>query len=166
LNSAKTIEPCLKSILSLDYPKELFDVSIVDAGSTDDTAEVARRYGVNVLVQPGISRGDARNLSLRNAKGELVATVDADNLLPRDWLRIAVGYMADNRIAGLVDWQVTPEQSMSFFQRIAFLNARRYQFDLPCWRSANALWLELTARNPREELLQPETNAPRNPCSG
>jgi glycosyltransferase involved in cell wall biosynthesis len=153
LNSAGTLESCLKSIMDLDYPRELVDVLVVDAGSNDSTVAMAHRFNAQVIVQPGVNRGDARNLSLRHAKGDLVATVDADNLLPRNWLRIAVGYMTDEEIVGLVDWQITPDRPMSFFQRIAFLNARRYQFKLPCWDSANALWRELSTRNSGDESV-------------
>jgi len=77
---AKTIE----SVLSLDYPKELLDVIVVDDGSKDDTYGQARAFeskGVRVLTRQNGGKGAALNFGLEKARGELVATMDADSIV-------------------------------------------------------------------------------------
>src|SRR5258707_13796894 len=45
-NEEKTIGGTIRSILALDYPKELFDVIVVADNCTDATASTARELGV------------------------------------------------------------------------------------------------------------------------
>ena len=40
---------CLASIQNLDYPKDRYEVIIVDGHSTDDTVEIAEKYGCKVV---------------------------------------------------------------------------------------------------------------------
>src|SRR5262245_10694873 len=60
------------------------DVVVVDDGSTDRSAEVARRYsGVRFLTQRNQGAGAARNTGLQHVRGEFVVFLDADDrLLP------------------------------------------------------------------------------------
>ena len=64
-----------------------YEVIVVDNSSTDDTAEVARAYGVRVLhePQPGVCR--ARQRGTDAARGEIVVSTDADTVCPPDWLQ-------------------------------------------------------------------------------
>src|SRR5688572_32861418 len=59
------------------------DIIVVDDGSTDDSAEVARRLGARVVSQPNQGQGAARNHGLRYATGEYLVFLDSDDrLLP------------------------------------------------------------------------------------
>ena len=53
-NDARRLERCLASILVNDYPRELVQVVVADNGSSDESVEVARRIGADVLVLPGL----------------------------------------------------------------------------------------------------------------
>jgi Glycosyl transferase family 2 len=72
----------IESVLSQSYPR--FEIIVVDDGSTDDTSEVASRYGQVRLIRQG-NRGlaAARNRGLAEARGEYVVFLDSDDrLLP------------------------------------------------------------------------------------
>lgn len=83
-NEGAYISDCLKTVKSLDYPKEKLDVIVVDDGSTDDTFKRAKAFegsNLRVLRKENGGKGAALNFGLKHAKGEFVATMDADSYL-------------------------------------------------------------------------------------
>ncbi len=83
-NGARTIADCLEGLRSVRYPD--FEVIVVDDGSTDDTATIARRYGAHVIQTPNCGLSSARNTGLEAATGEVVAYLDDDAWPDPDWL--------------------------------------------------------------------------------
>lgn len=80
-NAARTIRPCLKSILANDYDN--FEVICVDDRSTDDGPAIAAEYDVTLLQM--IRRAGAaaaRNLAAAASEGEIYYFVDADVIVP------------------------------------------------------------------------------------
>ncbi|SEU20219.1 glycosyltransferase family 2 protein [Paenibacillus sp. NFR01] len=76
-NEADTLARCLKSVAGVAD-----ELIVVDTGSTDGTAEIARRFGADVVDYPW--NGDfaaARNAGLRRAKGAWILVLDADEEL-------------------------------------------------------------------------------------
>lgn len=106
LNSSRTLRECLESICCQDYPEELLDVIIADGGSTDATLDIVRlaasRAAVRIKAVPNpLKTGEAgKAAGLRRAKGELVAFIDSDNVLPdRCWMRRMVEPFEDPEVA-------------------------------------------------------------------
>ena len=90
-NSPDLIGKCLTALAQQTYPRDRFEVLVVDNGSTDATANVARSYPfVAVLSEPVAGSYRARNRGLRSARGEYVAFTDADCIPDPDWLTAAV----------------------------------------------------------------------------
>jgi len=81
---AHNAAPFLGEALESVFAQGLTDVEVVvvDDGSSDGTAEVARGFGrgVRVLAQPRSGSGRARNLGLAETGGEIVAFLDADDV--------------------------------------------------------------------------------------
>ena len=87
-NAGRFLPDALDSVFAqgLDDP----EVVVVDDGSIDDTADVARRYGhgVRLLSQPQSGSGRARNVGLAATTGGLVAFLDADDIWTEEKSRL------------------------------------------------------------------------------
>jgi len=108
-NERYVIERLVDAIARFDYPRELLDIQVLD-DSTDETQEVARtcveRYQALGLPIHYLHRNDrtgfkagALSEGLKSATGEFVAIFDADFVPAADFLRRALPYLADPRIA-------------------------------------------------------------------
>nr|MDQ4040523.1 glycosyltransferase family 2 protein [Actinomycetota bacterium] len=102
LNSERHLPECLDAVLAQDWPRERMEILIVDAGSTDRTREIARERGVDrVLDNPRRTAEAGKAVGLRAAHGELVCSVDSDNIVVgSDWLRRMVKPFADPEVIG------------------------------------------------------------------
>jgi glycosyltransferase involved in cell wall biosynthesis len=99
LNSARYLEECLGSVRAQEYTGRV-DLIIVDAGSTDDTLEIARRFGAERILENPLKTGEAgKAVGLRATEGELVLSLDSDNVVVgSDWLRRMVEPFADPEV--------------------------------------------------------------------
>jgi glycosyltransferase involved in cell wall biosynthesis len=87
-NAQSTLEDCLASLTKLQYPD--FEVIVVDDGSTDETAAIARRFPFKLISIPKGGLSVARNVGLRAATGEVVAYTDSDCRVDPHWLSYLV----------------------------------------------------------------------------
>jgi glycosyltransferase involved in cell wall biosynthesis len=77
-NAAPYLSEAIESVLAQDY--EPVELIVVDDGSTDGTAEVARSFAdATVVSQENGGNGAARNRAVENASGDLYAFLDADD---------------------------------------------------------------------------------------
>ncbi len=83
-NAAATLERCLESLKDLNYP--YYEVLVVDDGSTDATAEIAKSAGVRLLSLEHQGLSAARNAGIIAAQHRIVAFLDADAEADHDWL--------------------------------------------------------------------------------
>ncbi len=92
-NEERYIGACLAHIRASAAPHPC-EVIVVDNASTDRTAAIAREAGVRVVPEPQKGTNHARQRGLLAATGDLVAFIDADVLLPREWFAAAVSAFA------------------------------------------------------------------------
>lgn len=107
-NSPALIRDCLSAIEAQTYPRDAYEVLVVDNGSTDATPQVVREMAIaSLLVEPAPGSYRARNLGIRSARGEYVAFTDADCLPDPGWLdaaaRAALAHPLAVLLAGQVD---------------------------------------------------------------
>ena len=86
-NAADTIVRCLESIRNLTLEKEDYEIIVIDDASTDNTVSVIGKWKLDngdcrleILRQPKNNRqGAARNRGVKEAKGDYICFVDADD---------------------------------------------------------------------------------------
>lgn len=93
-NEEDYLEHTLAALAAQTLPP--LEVIVVDNGSTDNTAQVAKAAGAKVVFceEPGVAR--ARQMGLEAAKGTWVASTDADSLPPPRWLEQFARYSHDS----------------------------------------------------------------------
>lgn len=98
-NGERWIRQKLDSILSLDYPRELVDITVVSDGSTDATAAIAEEYAVShrvrVLRLPPGGKAVSLNAALQHATGDILFFTDVRQRLAPDSLSHLVACLAD-----------------------------------------------------------------------
>ncbi|MEW5818115.1 MAG: glycosyltransferase [Spirochaetota bacterium] len=104
-NEGRRLPACLDSILNLNYPRENLEVIVIDNGSTDGTREIAEESGAGVIVDKDKNVSGLRNLGARQAKGDIIAFVDADCIVSGDWLNRAAPYFEKTDVAA---WGAPP----------------------------------------------------------
>jgi GT2 family glycosyltransferase len=90
----RTLLAARKAANAADIDCELI---VVDNGSTDDGPQIARAFGAQVLVLPGLLIGALRNRGATVASGEWLAFIDADIEMPEDWLNELFALEAQNQ---------------------------------------------------------------------
>lgn len=119
-NEEKSLPVCLDSLINLDYPKNCIEIILVDNGSIDQTRKIAKNYGVRVYCDKSKNVSGLRNLGVLRSSGEIIAFVDADCVVSRDWLKNASIYFKD---PGVVAWGSPPviPEGATWVQRTWFL---------------------------------------------
>jgi glycosyltransferase involved in cell wall biosynthesis len=84
LDDAEMLAHCLTDLTAQLRPAD--EIIVVDNGSTDDTAAVARAGGARVIEQPLRGIWPAASTGYDAATGDIIARLDADSRPPADWL--------------------------------------------------------------------------------
>ncbi len=97
LNEVSCLERTLQQLRILNPPAK--EILVVDGGSEDETAAIAKKAGVNVLsCQPG--RSLQMNYGAKAATGDILCFLHADTCVPDDLVAVIVATLADKSIAG------------------------------------------------------------------
>ena len=91
LNEARHIKTCLDSILNQSYPKDKYEVLVVDSDSKDGTIDLVNAYcrkhrNVNLIFEDKKGASAARNEGIKMAKGKIIAFIDADTIISEGWI--------------------------------------------------------------------------------
>jgi glycosyltransferase involved in cell wall biosynthesis len=95
-NEEALIESCLTAIMAeISRTRCRVEIIVVNNGSTDATRQIAAsRPNVKVIDEPQRGLVQARKAGCLAAKGQLIANIDADTILPEGWLRTALAEFA------------------------------------------------------------------------
>lgn len=97
-NEEKYIGKCLDSIIAQDYPKDKFEVLVVDGMSEDDTQGIVENYVqkhsyIRLLDNPKKITPCAFNIGIRNAKGQIIMIMGVHAAYEKNYISKCVKYL-------------------------------------------------------------------------
>lgn len=132
-NEEKMIGRCLRAIRAQKFRD--YELIVVDGNSTDNTVKIAKKYADLVLFDGGRGPGAARNLGARKAGGRILAFVDADTVVCKNWLGIInENFVQNKKLVGLggpvfaLDGTTFDAKAMAVYSKIAIALSRKIPF--------------------------------------
>lgn len=110
--AAATLPACLAALAKQSVAPDAYEVIVVDDGSADETASVARAAGVTTIVQPHAGAATARNRGAAEARGDLLLFTDADCAPVEGWIETIVAPFGDPEIAGAKGTYLSRQRSI------------------------------------------------------
>jgi len=106
-NRKELLGKAVISLLNQSYPKNSYEIIVVDDGSTDGTEELIRvlekenPLSLKYIYQKNRGPAVARNLGIKSAHGEVVAFCDSDCVASNNWLEEIIKGYGNDEIAGI-----------------------------------------------------------------
>ncbi len=130
-NEEQNIKACLDSICAQSYPKELFEVIVVDDHSTDKTAvfiddyadQNIKRIALKDFIDEPLNsyKKKAIEVAIQRSAGELIVTTDADCIVPVNWLQTIAAFY-DTRQPAFIAAPVSINCSNRFIEKFQALD--------------------------------------------
>ncbi len=97
-NRGYILHRAIESVLRQTYTH--FELIVVDDGSTDDTKSVIAAFGAKLqfIQKEHSGQVDTRNMGFRYSKGDIIASLDSDDIWHDDYLEKSVGYMLSHNL--------------------------------------------------------------------
>ena len=100
-NSESTIQRCINSLTSQSFPREQFEIIVVDDGSKDKTTNLAKNAGADqIIVTNPCSLGKARNIAVQKTKSNLLAFIDSDCEAEDGYVKTIINELQNHQAIG------------------------------------------------------------------
>jgi len=99
-NSEKTIAKTLSALKNQNFHGK-YEIIVVDDGSKDNTAEIAKKFKVKVFTNPHRGPAYQRNFGAKKAKGDIIIFTDSDCIPDKNWLKEITQPFRDKDIVGV-----------------------------------------------------------------
>ncbi|RZL35043.1 MAG: glycosyltransferase, partial [Pedobacter sp.] len=104
-NEAKVLPELLDSLSGLNYPKDLFEIILVDDESDDGFELINHDQNIKVLKnirKSNSPKKDAIETAILNSKFSWIITTDADCIVPENWLKTLDAFIRENNVEMVV----------------------------------------------------------------
>jgi glycosyltransferase involved in cell wall biosynthesis len=142
-NVAKYLETCVSSVLNQDIEERDYEILMINDGSLDDSEEVAKNLAsripsIKIITQENKGLGGARNTGIKNAIGEFLIFLDADDLLFKGSLKNLIQICEKDKLdilefgankideSGLVLSTITKESNGKIYKGIDYYKQIKY----------------------------------------
>lgn len=138
-NEGIVIQKTVKSLMQFNYPKDKYEVIVINDNSSDNSAEVLAElqeiYGKDRLeiintdaITGGKGKSNALNIAFKQAKGSVLAIYDADNTPDKDALILLVeNLMSDEKLGAVIGKFRTRNRNASILTRFVNIETLAYQ---------------------------------------
>lgn len=125
-NEARTIWPCIESLINQDYPKNAYEIIFADGRSGDKTRELIKEYmnkskkvKIKLFDNPSVDSGSGRNIGIKKARGKVIVQLSGHTLAAKNLLKVLVSKLekAGKEVAGVGCLHRTPKTA-PFLQRV------------------------------------------------
>ncbi|MBC1599601.1 glycosyltransferase family 2 protein [Listeria seeligeri] len=146
-NEGKVIVKTVESLLAFDYPKDRYEIIVINDNSSDNSAELLEAIRaknptrqLEIIntdnVTGGKGKSNALNIGFAESRGEYIAIYDADNTPERQALRILVGEITnDAKLGAVIGKFRTRNRNASWLTR--FINIETLSFQ---WMAQAGRW--------------------------
>ena len=146
-NEAKVIAKTVESLLALNYPRDQYEIIIINDNSSDSSGDILEELqrknpdrALKVIstdaVTGGKGKSNALNIGYKQSKGELLAVYDADNTPERDALKyLAAEILSDPKLAAVIGKFRTRNRDANLLTR--FINIETLSFQ---WMAQAGRW--------------------------
>jgi len=121
-NNESVIENCMKSLAGLDYPKDRYEIVLVDGHSKDRTVEIVRKFRTRIVYDEGKCKAGGYNVAIKEAHGDYIAFTDADCIVDKQWLKSLLKYFRQDKVAGVGGPNIAPEHAPPIVKAIEFVS--------------------------------------------
>jgi cellulose synthase/poly-beta-1,6-N-acetylglucosamine synthase-like glycosyltransferase len=128
-NAKATIVETLQAILNQDFPKERYEVIVVDDGSSDSTAKVIKQFkNVKLISIPHSGPAKARNVGAMAAKGKFLLFTDADCVPARNWIdKMIAPLLKNEKVVGVGGTYKTLNRESAIARFVGYEIERRHE---------------------------------------
>lgn len=148
-NESIVIQKTMEALIKLDYPRDKYEIIVVNDNSTDNSSEVLKQIQhdnpesrIIVIntdnIVGGKGKSNALNIALSVASGTVIAIYDADNTPERQALKILVeNLMSDDKLGAVIGKFRTRNKYASLLTRFVNIETLAYQ----CMNQAGRFFL-------------------------
>ncbi len=138
-NESIVLKRTVTALLKFDYPKDLYEIIVINDNSSDNSAEVLKRMQEKnpdrkiIVINTdniigGKGKSNALNIGYSVAKGSVIAIYDADNTPEQGALRLLVeNLMADDKVGAVIGKFRTRNRNASILSRFVNIETLAYQ---------------------------------------
>lgn len=144
-NDSKRLKRCLEALERQTYPKDLYEIIVVDNNSDENTKEIVDQFTQAIITHESKqSSYAARNKGISLAKNEIIAFTDSDCVPASDWIEKGVFNLLKTPKCGLVAGKIqifyqNPDQptAVELYEKVTAFPQKKYVEELNFGATAN-----------------------------